>query len=118
MRNIKHHRLSVTELRMGGYWLICHCAPVRFKFMSFSSHCPTAVLLSSRKVLALEDPRELQVLVLVSQVLDHNNGCNYPCGISSQPIGITVEGTYLVGTCRLEGTSDSDSTCTVCVSTR
>ena len=38
-------------------WLICHCAPVRFKFMSISPYCLTAVLLSSSKVLVLEDPR-------------------------------------------------------------
>ena len=47
MQNIKLHRLAV----------ICHCAPVRFKFMSVSPYCLTAVLLSSRKVLVIEDPR-------------------------------------------------------------
>ena len=52
MRNIKHHRLAVTN-----EWLICHCAPVRLKFMSISPYCLTAVLLSSRKVLVLEDLR-------------------------------------------------------------
>ena len=38
-------------------WIICHCVLVRFKFMSISPYCFTPVLLSSRKVLVLEDPR-------------------------------------------------------------
>ena len=51
---------SCSDRVMNG-WLICHCAPVRLKFMSIWPYCLTAVVLSSRT--------NFQVLVLAAWLL-------------------------------------------------
>ena len=109
MRNIKHHRLAVTEWWMSGLFAIV--------LRSGSSSCHLTVLPHSSVVVLQENPcpREFsrtkfqvlvlvlghQVLVLVSQVLDNNTGCGHPTGHSKQlqletPVFSDIHKNYVV----------------------
>jgi len=97
MRNIKHHRLAVTEWQMGGLYAIVprsdssscrshrtvsqQCCCPRGKSLSskiledqFSSPRPCHHPWTSRIILVLEAWLLVLVLVLESQVLDNNTG--------------------------------------------
>ena len=86
--------------RVTNGWLICHCEPVRLKFMSISPYWLKAVLLSSRKSLS---PRT-NFQVLVSQVLEGQHWSVVPSDVENlhrmwslwrgRPINITVSQTW------------------------